>query len=156
MLQRLFIFLLRVSLGWMFFWAGYTKIIDPKWSALSYITTAKNFPELYKWFASPQILPVTNFLNEWGLILIGIALILGVCMRLSAFFGTILMLLYYFVILQFPYPNPHSYIVDEHIIYIFALLVLNAIHAGRIFGLGNWVENSSLAYRFPRLKKFFI
>ena len=35
------------------------------------------------------------------------------------------------------HPNVHDYIVDEHIIYICALLVLAATTAGKDWGLGN-------------------
>ena len=45
------------------------------------------------------------------------------------------MILYYLPILDFPYPNPHAYLVDEHIIYILVLVVLASVRAGRIWGL---------------------
>jgi len=60
---------------------------------------------------------------------------LGVFVRLSAPLGALMMILYYLAALDFPYPNPHSYLVDEHIIYALALLFLASIRAGRISGL---------------------
>ena len=93
-------------------------------------------------------------MNEWGLTLIGIALILGIAVRFYSFFGALLMLLYYFPILQFPYPNPHSYIVDEHIIYTAAFLALAAVRAGRVWGLENWCANLPICSRFPRLRNW--
>lgn len=127
--------LLRLGLGWLFFYAGITKILDPAWSAEGYLKGAKTFTGFYHWLASPSILPVTNFLNEWALALIGAALILGIFVRVASIAGAALMLAYYFPILNFPYPNPHSYIVDEHIIYALALLVLVKLKAGRTWGL---------------------
>lgn len=135
--QKVSLFLLRVSLGWVFFWAGITKVLDPAWSAEGFLRGAKTFPGLFQWFASPGILPFTNIMNEWGLTLLGVSLILGIGIRWSAPLSVILMLLYYFPILQFPYPNPHSYIVDEHIVYALSLLVLMASNAGRYWGLEN-------------------
>ncbi|MEK7616213.1 MAG: DoxX family membrane protein [Patescibacteria group bacterium] len=132
---KLFIFLLRVSTGWLFFYAGITKVLNPEWSAAGYLQGAKTFTGLFHWFASPGILPLTNLVNEWGLTLIGLSLILGLGVRLSGVLGAVLMLLYYFPILDFPYPNTHSYIVDEHIIYLFALLLLAGLRAGRMWGL---------------------
>ena len=133
--QKISLFFLRVTLGWMFFWAGITKVLDPAWSAAGYLKGAKTLTWFYEWLASPSVLPIVNFMNEWGLTLLGISLILGIGVRLSSILGTLLMLLYYLVILDFPHPNTHSFLVDEHIIYIFALLLLAATKAGRIWGL---------------------
>jgi len=133
--QKISLFLLRIAAGWMFFYAGITKVLDPSWSAAGYLRTAKIFAGFYQWLASPEILPITNFMNEWGLTLLGVSLVLGIGVRLSSALGALLMLLYYFPILDFPYPNPHSYIVDEHIIYVFALILLAALRAGRVWGL---------------------
>lgn len=133
--QRVSLFLLRFAMGWMMFYAGITKILNPKWSALGYINNASTFPEFYKLLVSPQTLPVINFLNEWGLLLIGISLMLGVFVRLSSVFAALLMLLYYFPILKFPIVGEHSYIIDDHIIYALVFLFFAAVKAGRIFGL---------------------
>lgn len=152
--QKISLLLLRILLGWLFFYAGITKVLNPAWSAAGYIANAKTFAGFYQWLASPGILPLTNFLNEWGLTLIGVSLILGVAVRLSSILGALLMLLYYFPILSFPYPDPHSYIVDEHIIYATALLVLAAQRAGRIWGLENWCANLPVCSRFPRLRNW--
>lgn len=122
-------------MGWLLFYAGITKILDPEWSAAGYLTHAKTFPGLFEWFASPAILPFTNFVNEWGLTLLGASLILGIGVRLSSVLASILMLLYYFPVLEFPIIAPHSYIVDDHIIYALALLVLGILKTGRIYGL---------------------
>ena len=141
-LQRVSLFLLRVSLGWIFFWAGITKILKPAWSAAGYLQNAKTFPDLFQWFASPTMLPLTNLVTEWGLLLLGVSLILGVCIRWSAPAGIVLMILFYLPILQFPYPNVNSFIVDEHIIYIIALIILAVFKAGHYWGLGKMLGRS--------------
>lgn len=145
---------LRITLGWMFFYAGITKIVNPEWSAEGYLKGAKMFSGFYTWLTSPSILPFTDAVNEWGLTLLGASLILGLFVRLSAPLGALLMLLYYFPILDFPYPNTHAYIVDEHIIYAAALLVLSAFRAGRVGGLETWCSNLPICARFPRLRKW--
>jgi len=134
-LQKISLLVLRLTLGWMYLYAGWTKIIDPTWSAEGYLKAAKTFPAFYHWIAGPSLLPVTNFVNEWGLTLLGTALILGIFVRISAISTALLMLLYYLPILNFPYPNTHAYIVDEHIIYIAALITLAAFNAGKVWGL---------------------
>jgi len=140
--QKTSLFLLRVGLGWMFLYAGLSHILDPKWSAAGYLQSAKTFGGFYHWLTSPSLLPFVNFVNEWALLLLGIALILGIFVRLASFGGALLMFLYYLPLLQFPYPNPHSYIVDEHVVYILALLVLAAFRAGRVWGLEGWRTKS--------------
>ena len=134
MYQKLSSFFLRISMGSLFLYSGLSHLFDKGWSAAGYIGSAQNFVPFFQWFASPAILPITNQLNIWGLILIGVSLIIGFYVRYTAVLGAILMLLYYLV-LPFPMPNAHAYIIDEHIIYIFALLALSAYNDGRIWGL---------------------
>lgn len=118
------LFLLRIALGWMYFYAGATKLMNPEWSAAGYLQSAKTFHDFYVFLTSPSLLPVTNFVNEWGLTLLGVSLILGIGMRIAAPLGSVLMLLYYFPILQFPKIGATSFLVDQHIIFALALLVL--------------------------------
>lgn len=108
---------LRVVLGWLFLYAGWHKISNSAWSAAGYLNGAKTFEGFYHWLASPGMLSFTNFINEWGLFIIGLMLIFGIWVRYAAIAGAIMMILYYFPILDFPYPNANSFIVDEHIIY---------------------------------------
>jgi len=137
--KHLSLFLLRVSLGWLFFYAGITKVLDASWTSAGYLTGAKTFAEFYQFLASPGIIPFIDFVNQWGLTLLGISLLLGVGVRLSAPLGALLMLLYYFPVLEFPYVGTHSYLVDEHIVYIAALLVLASARAGHMWGLAGKV-----------------
>lgn len=139
--QKISLAVVRIVMGLMFFYAGITKVVNPEWTAAGYMKGAKNFVGMYEWFSSPGILPIVDFLNAWGLTLLGVALILGIAVRLGAFFGVIMMLMYYFVILDFPYPNAHAFIVDEHIIYSAVLVFLGLVGAGRYFGLGYWFSS---------------
>ena len=140
--QKTSLFLLRLALGWLFLYAGLTKILTPHWSAEGYIKGAKNFVGFYHWLLSPNILPTVNFLNEWGLTLLGISLILGIFVRLSSKLGILLMLFYYLVILDFPHIGPNSYIVDEHIIYILALWLISTTETGKTYSLSNWIKKN--------------
>ncbi len=129
------VFLSRVGLGIIFFYAGITKVLNPSWSAAGYLNNAKTFPELYQWFASAGNIGWINFLNEWGLTFVGLALITGLLVRWASLGGILLMILYYLPVLEFPYAGANSYIVDQHIIYITAFLVLFASNAGTFWGL---------------------
>ncbi len=152
--EKVSLFLLRLSLGWMFFYAGITKILDPNWSAGGYLKGAKTFVWFYEWLLQPNILPIVNFVNEWGLTLLGLSLIFGVFVRLSSILGAALMLLYYLPILDFPYPDAHSFLVDEHIIYALVLVFFASIRAGRYYGLENWCSNLPICSRFPKLREW--
>jgi thiosulfate dehydrogenase [quinone] large subunit len=138
--QKVTLFALRITLGWLFFWAGITKVLNPDFSASGYLEGAKTFAGFYHWLASPAMLPFTNFINEWGLTLLGLALILGVFTKWASRLGALLMILYYLPILDFPYPNAHSFIVDEHIIYAVGLMVLCAFDAGKTWSVMNLIE----------------
>lgn len=150
--QKFTLVLLRLSMGWLMFYAGITKVFNPEWSAAGYLKSAKTFTGFYDTLLSPNILPIINFVNAWGLTLLGVSLILGIFVRLSSVLGAVLMLLYYFPALDFPYPNKNSYIVDEHIIYIFVLLFFAAVRAGRVFGLENWCASLPVCNRYPWLR----
>lgn len=143
---------MRISIGWLMFYAGITKLLNPAWSAAGYLKGAKTFTGFYQFLTGTDILPLVNFLNEWGLVLIGTSLMLGVFVRLSSVLGAILMVLYYFPILQFPYPSPYSFIVDEHIIYAAALFLLASLRAGHVFGLEKWCSGLPLCSKFPALR----
>lgn len=140
--EKIALFALYLALGWLFLYAGVTKIIDPSWSAAGYLANAKTFPGLYSFFASPDILPVINFINKWGLALLGLSLITGVWVRTSSILGAILMLLYYFPILDFPYAGKHAFLIDEHIIYIL-ILIMFAIVPRREYTLAKLMKDKN-------------
>lgn len=133
-LSRVSIFLLRISLGFLFFYAGITKIMNPAWSAAGYLNSAKTFPSLYQWFASSSNIGWINLVNEWGLTLVGLAIIAGLFVRWASIGGFLLMMLYYLPILNFPIVGEHSYIVDEHVIFALVFLLFYASNAGKFWG----------------------
>lgn len=153
-LEAKLLLILRLAMGWLVFYAGITKILDPAWTATGYLTNAKTFSGFYSWFASPQNIGWVDFLNEWGLTLIGASLILGLGVRLASILGAALMLLYYFPVLEFP-KVAHGFIVDDHLIYTVILLLFAAIRAGRYYGLDNWCANLPICQRYPRLHKIW-
>lgn len=149
--QKISLLLLRLTLGGLFLYAGASKIMTAGWSAAGYLNNAKQFATFYHWLATPGILPFINFINEWGLALLGLSLILGIGVRLSSWLGAVLMFLYYLP-LGWLHPNVNSLVVDEHIIFICALFVLGAFRAGRAWGLADWCARLPLCKRWPRLR----
>ena len=92
---------------------------------------------------------MVDYLNAYGLLLIGVAILLGVLVRWAAFWGIVLMVLYYLA----GYPPERGFIVDEHVIYILVFLVLSAVGAGRIWGLDKGLEESGTVKNNPWLIK---
>ena len=152
--SKITLFVLRLSLGWLFFYAGIVKILNPQWSAAGYLKGAKTFPAFYNWLTQPDIMPIINFINEWGLTLIGVSLILGLFVRISSFSGALLMILYYFPVLDFPKAGASGFLVDEHIIYILVFLLLAGLRAGSFWGLENWCANLPICSKFPKLRNW--
>lgn len=126
---------IRIALGWIFLYAGISKILNPEWSAAGYLKIAKTAPGLFAWFANSSNIGWVNFLNEWGLTLIGVSLLLGILVRFASYAGILMMVLYYFPILQFPKVGNNAFIIDEHIIYILIFGLLIASEAGKHWGL---------------------
>jgi len=148
------LFLLRLAMGWLMFYAGITKVLNPEWSAIGYGGNAKTFSGFYEWIVSPSNVGWIDFVNQWGLTLLGVSLILGIGVRLSSVLGAVLMLSYYFPVLDFPMAGEHSYIVDDHIIYALVLLFFAKVKAGRYYGLESWFSNAILG-KYPKLQKIW-
>lgn len=142
-------------MGWLMLYAGATKVFDPNWSAAGYLKGAKTFAFFYQGFLNPGVLPIINFINEWGLTLLGVSLILGIGVRLTSLGGAAIMILYYFPILQFPLAGTHSYIIDEHIIYALVLVFLSVSKSGTVWwGLEEWFANLVFGRKHPKLREW--
>lgn len=142
------LFALRLMMGWVFFYAGIVKVIDPNWSARGFLLNVDPAnPLVDVWAAMADWAWLLTPLNQVGLTLIGIALILGVFFRLSAFFGAIMMLFYWAA----SYPFPDAIFIDFHLIYAFLLFALGAAGAGRIIGVDQWIEELDIVKNNPRL-----
>lgn len=133
--QKVSLLIARLSMGWFFLYAGFVKVINPDFSAAGYILQTHHLVGLYQWFASPAILPIINFLNAWGQVAIGLALIVGLLTRFTSGVGIFLMVMYYIPVLNFPLAGQHGYIIDDHILYIATFLILIAFNAGKIWGV---------------------
>ena len=134
--------ILRVLIGWHFLYEGLAKLMKPGWSAAGYLLESKwIFAGIFKWMAgNPTILSIVNVLNIWGLILVGLGLILGIFSRLSSIGGMGLILLYYvcnppMIGLYYSIPSEGNYlIVNKNIVELAALFALLFFPTGKILG----------------------
>lgn len=134
---KILIFLLRIAMGWVFFYSGLIKVLDPKWTAKGFLAGAKTFTNFYHWLSLPQNIVWVDFMNKWGQLAIGAALMLGIFVSFASICGAAMMALYYFPVLSFPFAGEQGVLIDIHIIYILVLLLLMRLKAGRVFGLSS-------------------
>lgn len=141
---------LRLLMGWFMFFDGLHILQTPGWSAKGFLLAAKTFPEFYAWFAQPFNTWWVDPLNSWGITLIGVALLLGVGVRVAAWGGFAMMVLYYFPHNVFPYVT-YGYIVEEHIIYAAVFVLIAVLPAAQQFGLNALLRKTFLG-RVPIIK----
>lgn len=141
--QVTWLVLLRVAVGWHFLYEGLVKMINTSWTPFGYLMDSKGiFAPLFVALAShPALLRLVAFLNEWGLILIGLGLILGLFTRLAAWSGMLLLAFYYLshppvTGLSYALPSEGSYfLIDKVVIEFLAMGVLAIFPTGKIIGL---------------------
>ena len=128
-LKKLTITIIRVAIGWHFLYEGIAKLFIKDWTAQEYLANATGFLSgFYHWLAgSEALVRVVDILNVYGLIIIGLALFMGVFIRIASSAGILLLLLYYFAyppfgLSLFGSASGHFYIVDRNFIEAFLLL----------------------------------
>jgi thiosulfate dehydrogenase [quinone] large subunit len=162
--------LLRLALGFEFLWAFFDKTFGLGYatpSAKAWInggSPTKGFLSgvdvgpLQGFFNSIAGAPVANWLFMLGLLGIGAALILGVCLRIAAVSGTVLLLMMWLA----SWPMASSVageptgstnpLLDDHIISALAIIVVGAYAAHSAGYLGRWWSNQSVVQRSPWLR----
>jgi len=138
---------LRVIIGWHFLYEGMVKVINPNWSSVSYLLDSSGIFKgmFYSIASNPEILKIADFLNIWGLIAIGLGLILGAFSRISLFSGIVLLAFYYlshppFVGLSYSMPMEGSYLfVNKVLIELVAMIVLLLFPTSRKIGLDRFI-----------------
>lgn len=138
---------LRVFIGWHFLYEGLVKVLNPGWSAKAYLIDSKGlFGPMFNSIAgNPGLLKCVDFMNEWGLVLIGLGLILGCFARLSSIGGIIILLLYTMShpsLLNLTYTMPFEgsyFLVDKNLIELVALGVLFFFPSAREIGIDRFL-----------------
>ena len=135
--------LLRIAIGWHFLYEGLSKLFTPGWTSADYLSMSNwIFAPFFHWIAANQtILVITDFINIWGLIFIGICLMLGLMTRPAIYLGMTLLALYYlanppFIKNDFGIPvEGHYLLVNKNLIEFLALAVLLVFPANNYIGL---------------------
>lgn len=163
--------ILRILIGWHLLYEGIVKLWNPGWSAGGYLMDSQGFfAELfYSLAANPATLDIINFLNVWGLILVGLGLIVGLFTRWALIGGIILLSLYYLshpplIGAKYALPSEGSYLlVNKNLIEIIAMAALLTFPTGRMLGLDRLIwkwrnktetetETENIANAIPAVK----
>jgi len=150
----------RIAIGWVFLWAFLDKTFglsfateradawinggSPTFGFLNFATEGKTFHDFFASLAGPA----ADWLFMTGLLGIGLALILGIGMRIAAVTGSIMLILMWAAEL----PLENNPFMDDHIVYALVLTALAIYGAGRTWGLGRTWENLPIVQRYPVLK----
>jgi uncharacterized membrane protein YphA (DoxX/SURF4 family) len=130
--QSIILLILRIAVGWHFLYEGIIKLFIPDWSSEAYLRGSYGFLSgFFHWLASdPGLINIINFLNIWGMILIGIGLFIGIFIRISSVAGIVLLLLYYFAYPPFGSSvfsvsfEGHYWIINRNLIEALILVVI--------------------------------
>jgi thiosulfate dehydrogenase (quinone) large subunit len=139
--------ILRIFIGWHLLYEGLIKVANPNWSSKIFLTQSKGiFSGFFHLLASNEsLLHLVDNLNMYGLIFIGLGLILGVFHKTTLISGIVLIGLYYlalppFIGLKYDIPMEGSYLfINKNLIEIVAMFVLLNFPTNKIIGLDRLV-----------------
>jgi thiosulfate dehydrogenase (quinone) large subunit len=135
--------ILRVLIGWHFLYEGIAKLMNPNWSAAGYLLDSKGiFASIfYSLATNHSLMSVIDFLNVYGLIAIGLGLILGCFTQVATVSGIVLLAFYFFshpalVGAKYVMPSEGNYLfVNKTLIELFTLAVLLVFPTGKMIGI---------------------
>jgi thiosulfate dehydrogenase (quinone) large subunit len=151
---------IRLALGWIFLWAfldktfglGHETVAAKSWlnggsPTKGFLGSAAKGP-FAGFYHSIAGAGLTDVLFMAALLGVGVALILGIGMRVAAAAGALLTVMMWTAVLP-PASNPF---MDDHLIYAAVLIVLALLGAGNTLGLGRVWANLPLVRRATWLK----
>jgi thiosulfate dehydrogenase [quinone] large subunit len=135
--------LLRIFIGWHFLFEGLTKLYTPGWSAKEYLLGSVGpLSPVFKGLAKTEfILNTVDAINEWGLVLIGLGLFIGLLSKPCKILGMFMLLFYYLACPPFPglgisaHVEGSYWIVNKNLIEMAALFILYLFPSNQITGI---------------------
>ena len=150
----------RIALGWIFLWAFLDKTFGLGHETASKSAWINGGHPTNGFLKNSPTGPFKGFFNnlagstfvDWlfmlALLGLGVALILGIGMRVAAVAGSVLLVLMWAAVL----PPANNVFMDDHLIYASTIVGLALASAGDTFGLGKWWSNTALVAKAPWLK----
>ncbi len=142
--------IIRMAIGWHFLYEGLSKVMTPDWSSYNFLMNARwIFTGFFRSIAEHSgALAVADFLNVWGLVLIGLALVFGLFTRVASASGVLLLTLYYlaappFIGLEYGVPAEGQYlIVNKNLIELLMLVLFVFVPRDFIWGLDRLIKKT--------------
>lgn len=152
--DRAILLFFRFAMAWTFLYAASHQVFDPTFSVAGFLSHTKTFHDVYAVFTTPAWAPLITFLVSYGHLLIGLSLLVGLMVRVSAAFGILLMLVYWTAHMDFPYiEDTNNFLLDYHIVYAGVLSLLIAKQAGHVFGLDGWLDRHGIGRSYPLIAR---
>lgn len=147
-LQTTALIALRFLIGWHLLFEGFSKLLIPNWTSFGFLQESKWILAGFAQFvlAHDNVLATVDFLNTWGLIAVGLGLIVGLFARMASIAGAVLLLMYYsinppLIGLEYSVPTEGNYlVVSKTLIEAGALVILALFPTSKIFGMDMFVE----------------
>lgn len=151
---------LRIALGFIFLWAFLDKVFGLGFATPAAKAWIRGGDPTFGYLTNTPAGPFKAFYNSlagdfWvsplfmlGLLAVGVALILGVALRITAVAGGLMYLMMWTVALP-PMTNPF---LDDHLTGLISLVVLAATFAGDTWGLGRLWSRLPLVAKHPVLR----
>lgn len=143
-IHKFLLLVLRFCIGWHLFYQGVGKFLAVNWTSRGYLENSTGpFSEIFHWIVgNPSLLAMADAGTKWGLVILGLGLMLGLFTRLSALGGFALLMLFY---LASPALVSDGFVVqaaegtelyvNKTLIEALALSVILAFPTGQIAGL---------------------
>ncbi|MGB4291409.1 MAG: DoxX subfamily, partial [Bacteroidales bacterium] len=89
--------IVRMAIGWQFLYEGIAKIIAGNWTSAPYLAGSRwILAPLFTAMADNQAaVAFVDFINIWGMVLVGVGLMLGLLSRWASAGGALMLLLYF-------------------------------------------------------------
>jgi thiosulfate dehydrogenase [quinone] large subunit len=170
-LQQVAVVLLRTAIGWHFLYEGFYKFRLPAWTpdgqpiaawtSGGFIRAAASGPlgRLARATADAGLLPWIDKAIVFGLLAVGVSLILGLLTRAGCIGALILLALFYFTAIPMagaPMAGAEGtyLVVNKTLIEALAVFALMSFDTGKIAGLDRfWAERSARLYPSPSLSR---
>ncbi|MHB9054539.1 MAG: DoxX family membrane protein [Paludibacteraceae bacterium] len=141
--QLISLVILRVAIGWYFLYEGLAKLLSPGWTSYGYLMDSQGlFAGIFRTIGQNHtLMPVVDIVNTYGLIIIGLFLILGLFEKTGYIGAVTLLILYYLshpasLNVTYILPPEGSYLwINKNIVMLCAVVVLLAFPTARRIGL---------------------
>ena len=151
--EKALILYFRLTMAWMFLYSASHQVFVPDFSVAGFLNRTKTFHDVFAVFATPTLAPIVSVVVAYGHLLIGLSLLVGLMVRVSASFGVLVLVTYWFAHMDWPFiENTNNFIVDYHLVYAGVLVLLIVKRAGHVFGLDRWAERQAFVRDRPALK----